>query len=224
MGCVSSTATVPLDDIVISIFGIDNAGKTCFLRSLAGDFNFDSVPTIGLGQETFMYDDIQLTVYDLGGNSKFRSVWQRFYAEIWGYIYLVDASDSDRFQESMATLQEMQNHKMLKGKPFIVVANKQDLPGAKTAADIKQIFQLPKKIQVVDAVVTSVDLNEKKCNPGVSTAVSSLIADIIKNFKDISKQRSTDLAEQQRIEEQEKAEKKARLERARAQAGSQQEL
>ena len=148
MGCVSSQATVPIDDIIISIFGIDNAGKTCLLRSLAGNFEFDCVPTVGLGQESFMYNDIKLTVYDLGGNAKFRSVWERFYAATWGFIWVVDASDEARINESKEALHKMIQHEFLKTKPFIVVANKQDKEGAIKAADLKKRLDLPKKIQV----------------------------------------------------------------------------
>ena len=217
MGCVGSQAVVvPIDDIVISIFGIDNAGKTCLLRSLAGNYNFDSVPTVGLGQESFMYDDIHLTVYDLGGNSKFRSVWQRFFAEIWGFIYVVDAADESRFSESRETLEKMMAEKMLKGKPFIVVANKQDKEGAVPAKDLRSKLNIPKNVPVIDAVVTQCNEAEGKCNEGVSQAVSTLIADIVKDFPKLAKKREKDLIEQHEIDEKEKAAKKERLEKARA--------
>ena len=216
--CVTSaaTATIPLDDITISIFGVDNAGKTCFLRSLAGDFNFDSVPTVGFGQETFMYDDIKLNVYDLGGNSKFRSVWTRYFAEIWGFVYVVDAADPDRFEESKEQLKTMLEHKMLKGKPFIVVANKQDLPNAVPADKLKKIFNLKsaKKAEFVDATVTQIVDN--KCNEGVTKAVSTLVGDILSNFEKIGQRRILDMQEQKDIEDRERAEKLARLQQKRA--------
>ena len=217
--CVSTqpTATIPLDEIEISIFGIDNAGKTCFLRSLAGNFDFDSVPTVGFGQETFMYDDVKLKVFDLGGSENFRSVWKRYFAEIWGFIYVVDAADPDRFEESKAQLKEMVEHKMLKNKPLIVVANKQDKPNAVPAEKLKKIFKgIPniKKIQFVDASVTTIVNN--KCNEGVSNAVSALIVEILNDFAKIGQRRITDMKEQEEIEEKERAEKLARIRAKRA--------
>ncbi|KAK8866861.1 hypothetical protein M9Y10_009829 [Tritrichomonas musculus] len=216
--CVShQAATIPLDEIEISIFGIDNAGKTCFLRSLAGDFNFDSVPTVGFGQETFMYDDVKLKVFDLGGSENFRSVWKRYFAEIWGYVYVVDAADPDRFEESRLQLKEMVENDLLKGKPFIVVANKQDKPNATPAEKLKKLFKkVPniKKIQFVDASVTTIVNN--KCNEGVSTAVSSLINDILKNFEKIGQKRTVDMKEQEERETREREEKLARIKAKRA--------
>lgn len=219
--CVSSqpTATIPLDEIEISIFGIDNAGKTCFLRSLAGDFNFDSVPTVGFGQETFMYDDVKLKVFDLGGSQNFRSVWKRYFAEIWGYIYVVDAADPDRFEESRLQLTEMVEDDLLKGKPFIVVANKQDKPNATPAEKLKKLFKkVPniKKIKFVDASVTTIVDN--KCNEGVSTAVSTLIVDILNNFQKIGQKRTVDMKEQEEREERERQEKLERIRAKRAEA------
>ena len=163
-----------------------------------------------------MYDDIKLTVYDLGGNSKFRSVWQRFFAEIWGFIWVVDASDPERFEESKETLKEMMKHKMLKGKPFIVVANKQDKEGAVPAKELRSKLALPKNVQCVDAVVTQCNEAEGKCNEGVSTAVSQLIAEIVKNYADLAKKRVKDLEEQKKIDDEEKKAKKERLEKAKA--------
>ena len=219
--CVSTqpTATIPLDEIEISIFGIDNAGKTCFLRSLAGNFDFDSVPTVGFGQETFMYDDVKLKVFDLGGNENFRSVWTRYFAEIWGFVYVVDAADPDRFEESKLQLKEMLENKMLKNKPLIVVANKQDKPNAVPAEKVKKAFKgIPnlKKIQFVDASVTTIVNN--KCNEGVSSAVSALIVNILADFEKIGQRRAVDMKEQEEIEERERAEKLARIRAMRAEA------
>ncbi|KAH0788543.1 ADP-ribosylation factor-like protein 13B [Histomonas meleagridis] len=211
--CVSSARTIPLDDIAIAILGIDNAGKTCFLRSLAGDFNFDTVPSSGLGQESFMYDDVKLKVYDLGGGPKFRSVWQRFFAEIWGFIYVVDASDTERFEESARVLKEITSHEMMKGKPYIVIANKQDLPNAVPAEKLKKTMKISKNIDVKDAAVIKVDGD--KCNEGVSESTSALIGQILKKFEKIAKKRVVDMAKQEEIENKEKAEKMERIKRMR---------
>jgi ADP-ribosylation factor-like protein 13B len=203
-----------MDDIAIAVFGIDNAGKTCFLRSLAGDFDFDSVPTVGLGQETFEYDDTKLKVYDLGGSANFRSVWQRFFAEIWGFVYVVDASDRQRFEESRSTLSQMLDHKMIKGKPFIIVANKQDKEGAVPAKELKRLFKLKRSARVCDATVTNVEGD--KCNAGVTEAVSTLLGEILEHFEAIAPKRFADMQEQEAIEIKEQAEKRERLERRRA--------
>ena len=212
MGCVatSAVATIPMDEVQISIFGLDNAGKTCFLRALTGDFNFDSVPSVGMDNREMMYDDTKIKIYDLGGNQNFRSIWKRFFAEIWGYIYVVDAADPDRFKESKETLKEMMTDRRLRGKPFIVVANKQDKEGAANAKMVKKALGLPKDVEVFEA--TAIEVGEdNSCNQGVSDAVSELIVQILKKHAEIARKREKDMEEQRIIEEREREEKKARI-------------
>jgi ADP-ribosylation factor-like protein 13B len=160
-----------------------------------------------------MYDDTKLQVYDLGGAANFRSVWQHFFAEISGFVYVVDASDPGRFDESCATLDEMVRHPMMRGKPHILVANKQDKEGAVPAVTLKRQFKLDHKVRVLDAVVTQPD--NKKCNAGVSVAVSTLIKAIIAKYETLAQKRDSDLQGQKCIDEAEAAEKRARIERRR---------
>lgn len=216
MGCVSSSGIVPLDDITISIFGIDNAGKTCLLRSLAGDFNFDVVPTVGLGQESFKYnDEIKLTVYDLGGSSNFRSIWTKFFPEIWGFIYVIDAADPERFEESKKTLDNMLAHKYMKKKPYIVIANKQDKEGAVPAEQLRSKLKIGRKVPVYDAVIT--DSKEGKMNEGVTQAIDTLVGEIVKNFEVLVKKREADMEEYKAEEDKAREEKLARIQARREQ-------
>jgi ADP-ribosylation factor-like protein 13B len=160
-----------------------------------------------------MFDDVKLKVYDLGGNGQFRNVWQRFYAEIWGFIFVVDASDPDRFDESKTVLEEMISHKMVTGKPFIVVANKQDKQGAIAAAGLKIRFQMGRRVPFYDAIATKVE--DDKCHEGVSGSVSSLVTQILAEYQKLARRREADLEEQRQIDEAEQEEKRARLQKRR---------
>jgi ADP-ribosylation factor-like protein 13B len=200
-----------LEDVTIALFGLDNAGKTCLMRSLAGDFHFDAVPTVGLSQETFLYNDIRLHVYDLGGESSFRNVWRSFFAEIWGFIYVVDASDPGRFQESSDALNEMLSHKMMRNKPFIVVANKQDKRGAVSASKIRKRFKLDKKIGVYDAIVTRPDGDVP--HPGVAAGMTKLLDAILAHYQKISVSRHSNMEQQQIMDEAEFTARRARARR-----------
>ncbi|OHT03389.1 ADP-ribosylation factor family protein [Tritrichomonas foetus] len=162
-----------------------------------------------------------MKVFDLGGNSKFRSVWERYYAEIWGFIYVVDAADTNRFEESKATLKEMISHKMMKDKPYIVVANKQDLAGAVPASKMKKILGLPRKVKIYDAIVTKIEGD--KANEGVQTAISSLIGEIVENFQKIGQKRVKDMEEQKEIEEKAHQERLKRIAELRAKQAAEEE-
>lgn len=224
MGCCvsrGSVGTVPLDPLVVSIFGPDNAGKTCLLRALSGDFDFDTVPSVGLGQKTFMYENVKMTFYDLGGHAKFRSVWSRFYAESWGCLFVVDSSDSARFAETKEILDGLRSHKMMQGKPIVVVANKQDLPGALSGEELKKVLELPDDVPVYGAIATSVV--DGKCNKGVNDATSALITVIVQNHEKLRVRVDEDTKEQEEIERKEREEKMERLRKRQEEKSDQSE-
>ena len=49
-----------------------------------------------------------------------------------GVIYVLDASDQDRLEESRQLLRQTLMNEHLRGKPLLLLANKQDRPGALT--------------------------------------------------------------------------------------------
>ena len=217
MGCCvsrGSVQTAPLDPLVVSIFGPDNAGKTCLLRALSGDFDFDTVPSVGLGQKTFMYDDVKMTFYDLGGHSKFRNVWTRFYAESWGCLFVVDSSDPARFAETKEILEGLREHKMMKGKPIVVVANKQDLPNALSSEELRKALEIPDDVPVYEAIATSVV--DGKCNQGVNDATNALITTLVQNHEKLRVRVEQDMKEQEEIERKEREEKLERVRKRQA--------
>lgn len=62
-------------------------------------------------------------------------------------VYVVDASDDKRFDESKEALMRLLADERLKEVPVVLIANKQDLPGAKTSAEIAAIFEIPAKLE-----------------------------------------------------------------------------
>ena len=48
----------------------------------------------------------------------------------YGSIFVVDASDLSRFAEAKETLIGLTHHDKMKGKPLLILANKQDSEGA----------------------------------------------------------------------------------------------
>jgi ADP-ribosylation factor-like protein 13B len=195
---------------VISLFGIDGAGKTSFLRALTGEFEVtEYVPTIGLGQKRFTGDSYNLTIWDLGGHSKFRSVWRRFFADVYGFVFVVDASDSGRFAESMQVLESVRTHEMMEGKPFVVIANKVDRDGAVTGAKFREMCGLSEKVPVFETVAIS--SNGGKCHEGVTKGLAHLVAEIQRRHAELSEKVAKDVECQKEINRQEREEKRKQM-------------
>ena len=141
--------------------GVGGAGKTCVLESLKTRFSpmpglapAQIVPTVGLnlarlevpaargGAETCVF-------WDLGGAPGLRGIWERYYAECDGVLFVVDAALSaentaaentddgeddrskdavtdEQLDEQMALLRRVLAEPRLAGAPALVLVNKAD--------------------------------------------------------------------------------------------------
>ncbi|WFD27701.1 Arf GTPase arl1 [Malassezia nana] len=97
---------------------------------------------IGFNVETVEYKNIQLQVWDLGGQSSIRPYWRCYYADTAAIIYVVDASDHDRMPTARAELMAMLAEEELANSKLLVFANKQDLPNAMNEAQVGKAIGL----------------------------------------------------------------------------------
>ena len=62
----------------ILMMGLDNAGKTTILyKSKLGEV-VSTIPTIGFNVETVEYNNLSLTIWDVGGQAKIRELWRHY--------------------------------------------------------------------------------------------------------------------------------------------------
>jgi ADP-ribosylation factor protein 1 len=96
----------------------------------------------GMAVETVEYKNIQFTVWDVGGKDKIRPLYRHYYQNTSAVIFVVDSNDRDRVSEAREELHRMLNEDELTDAGVLVLANKQDLDGAMTAAEITEKFGL----------------------------------------------------------------------------------
>ncbi|KAJ3125938.1 Arf GTPase arl1 [Nowakowskiella sp. JEL0407] len=129
-------------EVRILILGLDGAGKTTILYRLQIGEVVTTIPTIGFNVETVQYKNIKFQVWDLGGQTSIRPYWRCYYANTDSIIYVVDSSDRDRLGTSKEELAAMLEEEELKDASLLVLANKQDLDGAMTHAEVSQALGL----------------------------------------------------------------------------------
>ena len=120
------------------MLGLDAAGKTTILYKLKLGDVVSTIPTIGFNVETVEHKNLQFTVWDVGGQDKIRPLWRHYYQNTQGVIFVVDSSDRDRVAEARDELHRMLAEDELREALFLVLANKQDLPNALTAAELSE--------------------------------------------------------------------------------------
>jgi GTP-binding protein SAR1 len=87
-------------------------------------------------------DGIRLTVLDTGGMINRDVPLERFLPGVNGIIFIVDAADYDRFQESQEELKALLAMEQLKNVPFLILGNKIDDPNAVSEEELRDQLQI----------------------------------------------------------------------------------
>ncbi|XP_024081648.1 ADP-ribosylation factor-like protein 2 isoform X2 [Cimex lectularius] len=140
--CLQMRAVPIRRKIVLLLVGLDNSGKTTVAKGLTGDFVNSTVPTVGFSVVKLATRGYDVFIYDLGGGPQIRAIWTSYFHDVHGVIFVVDASDPSRLEESRNSLQSLLCNEKLSGKPVLVLANKQDKPDALDEIDIVELLRL----------------------------------------------------------------------------------
>eukprot|EP01063_Lacrimia_lanifica_P003890 TRINITY_DN12155_c0_g1_i1.p2 TRINITY_DN12155_c0_g1~~TRINITY_DN12155_c0_g1_i1.p2 ORF type:complete len:183 (+),score=68.30 TRINITY_DN12155_c0_g1_i1:43-591(+) len=133
-----SSLGVGQKEVRVLILGLDNAGKTTILYKLQMGEVVQAAPTIGFNIETITYKNLTLQVWDLGGQTSIRPYWRCYYSKTDAIIYVVDSSDKERIGIAREELFSMLEEEELKDTILCVFANKQDVEGALTEAEVSE--------------------------------------------------------------------------------------
>ena len=92
------------------LIGLDDAGKTTVLAAIKGDPTDDAQPTWGFSTDTTDTPHGTVTFYDLGGGKRIRRIWEEYYAEVHGVVFVADAAAEDRLGEARDALKGALSH------------------------------------------------------------------------------------------------------------------
>jgi small GTP-binding protein len=122
-------------EVSIVMVGLDAAGKTTVLYRMKLGTVVTTYPTVGFNVEKLEYRNLIFTVWDLGGQTKTRKIWEHYYNTD-ALIFVVDSSDRDRIEEAHEELLKLLHREEMRDAVLLVLANKQDLPHAMTTAEL----------------------------------------------------------------------------------------
>ena len=160
-------------DTKFLICGPHQAGKSAFMAFVAQHFQPQrDFPETGqepaqTGLEfgtTQVTPDLKYVFYSSPSPRRFDFLWGIMAEDCSGYILIVDSTRPETFAEARYALEQLINYRPV---PFIVVANKQDLPNAFTPEMISQAFRLDTSANVIPCIA--------RAKPSVQTAFEVLL-------------------------------------------------
>lgn len=119
----------------VLILGAKSAGKTELLRRISGNFQI-MAPTIGCRMESLDTGNVIFTCLDMAVSEKLQPVWEQMYREVDSILFVVDSSDKAQLKQVRRYLDHILAQRSLEGCQVVVAANKQDLPGARSARKV----------------------------------------------------------------------------------------
>lgn len=115
----------------LSLIGLQNAGKTSLVNVIAtGGFSEDMIPTVGFNMRKVTKGNVTIKLWDLGGQPRFRSMWERYCRAVSAIVYVVDAADRENMAIAKSELHDLLSKPSLTGIPLLVIGNKIDKPEA----------------------------------------------------------------------------------------------
>lgn len=134
-------------EMKILMLGLDNAGKTTILYKLKLNKIRTSAPTVGFNVETLTFKNLKFNMWDVGGQARLRPLWRHYFPATNALIFVIDSSDRERLAQAKEELFSIIGEKEMENVVLLVLANKQDLPGALSPNEVSEFLQLGQNLQ-----------------------------------------------------------------------------
>ena len=152
-----------MEKFKILVGGHFNAGKTTFVKTASSVLNLSTEKKIRNPQEKAIKDRTttamdfgkltldgkEISIFGIPGQQRFSFMWEMLSRGANGFIFLVDSTTEEFWQDTLKQIKIMVKDKKA---PYIVCANKQDLPQARTVNYIREKLELPRDVYVLPCV------------------------------------------------------------------------
>lgn len=198
----------------VLICGVHNAGKTTTVRRLASLGRDDIVPTMGREEETITVHGVEVQLIDTSGKFK-NIVMKNDTYDCHGVIFVCDSASKTHLEDAKEWLHDVLNNMYIKdkGKPILVLGNKQDLPEAQKSRELYSYLGIDEveseQSKLFKLYVTSGEY--KQIDRGLKNGLKWLIQTIMTNWKTLEATVNADSKEFQEQEASVRAEKRKRI-------------
>ncbi|KAB0790523.1 hypothetical protein PPYR_00845 [Photinus pyralis] len=156
-------------EVNVLVIGLNNSGKSTIINHFKDEEDKQSeiVPTVGFNVEKFQNQSLSFTAFDMSGHGRYRDLWEHYYKDCHGIVFVIDSSDKLRLVVVKDELDLLLQHPDICNRkiPILFFANKMDckesLSSVKIAAGLglDKIMDKPWNISASNAL-TGDGLNE----------------------------------------------------------------
>ncbi|CAG8619249.1 16718_t:CDS:2, partial [Racocetra fulgida] len=116
--------------------------------------NNNMTPTIEprMRKATMRY--INMKIWDVGGQPRFRSMWEQYCQGVNAIVFVIDSADHEKLGAARTELRNLLEKPPLASIPVLVLGNKNDLPEAlpvENIIDEMYVLKFPKYCHIPDA-------------------------------------------------------------------------
>ena len=86
--------------------------------------------------------NVTIKLWDIGGQPRFRSMWERYCRRVSVIVYVVDAADAENLPKAKEEFMELVSKPALAAIPVLVLGNKNDLSEALNVDELIDLFEL----------------------------------------------------------------------------------
>jgi len=132
------------EEIELTLVGLQSSGKTTFVNVIAsGQFTEEgSIPTVGFNMRKITKGNVTIKLWDIGGQPRFRSMWERYCRGVNAIVFMVDAADEEKLDAARNELTQLLDKQQLESIPVLVLGNKKDLPNALNEGELIERMNL----------------------------------------------------------------------------------
>ena len=112
------------------------------LKLCGGDFVEDMIPTVGFNMRKVTKNKVSIKMWDMGGQERFRNMWERYCRGVTAVVYVLDAADKENFNLAKTELHALMQKPAVAGVPLLVLGNKSDLENAADARTVIDAMEL----------------------------------------------------------------------------------
>lgn len=131
-----------------------------------------SIPTVGFAMKRVKMGSVTLKCWDLGGQPRFRSMWERYCKGVNAIIFVLDSADHSSIEAARAQLKSLTEKESLQDIPVLVLGNKNDLEDTLSVDDVIEQMDLK---SITNRQVSCYSISVKEAN-NLNSVLSWLIA------------------------------------------------